>query len=229
MHSAWLLDDGYSVHLVDITPRHVEQAVTNLGDRGLTAERGDARQLSSADDSFDVVLLLGPLYHLQERADRVLALREARRVATPTGLVAIAAISRYASLFDGLAREFLFEPEFRDIVQRDLVDGRHENATNRPHWFTTAFFHRPDDLAEEIEAAGLSLVELVGVEGLAGWLANLDHRWRDADDREVILQSSRAVESEPAVLGLSAHQLAVARVDPSAVTRPDHPRGPRDI
>jgi ubiquinone/menaquinone biosynthesis C-methylase UbiE len=163
------------------------------------------------DTSFDAVLTLGPLYHLVERADRVAALGEARRVVEPGGLVATAAISRFASLIDGLVREFLFEPEFRRIVRRDLVEGRHANPDNRPHWFTTAFFHHPDELHEEITDAGLEVVELVGVEGIAGWLPHLEARWRRDADREAILDATRLIEAEPTLLGLSAHLLAVAR------------------
>lgn len=172
---------------------------------------GDARQLSFSDDSFDVVLVLGPLYHLHEQADRIRVLEEARRVARPHGLVAAAAIGRFASLFDGLVREFLFDPEFRDIVQRDFIDGRHANPERRPHWFTTAYFHHPDELVDEIGSARLSLVEVVGVEGLAGWLPHLERRWADNADRDVILSATRLIEAEPALLGLSAHLLAIAR------------------
>ncbi|MGH3480119.1 MAG: class I SAM-dependent methyltransferase [Nocardioidaceae bacterium] len=211
VHADWLLADGYRVHLLDVTPRHVDQAMGGLASRGLTAEVADARRLSFPDDSFDVVLVLGPLYHLHEHTDRVLVLEEARRVVRPGGLVAVAAISRFASLFDGLVREFLFDREFREIVRRDLADGRHTNPQNRPHWFTTAFFHRPEQLAEEVGSADLSVVDLVGVEGLAGWLPHLAHRWTDEADRDVILSAARLVEAEPTVLGLSAHLLAVAR------------------
>jgi ubiquinone/menaquinone biosynthesis C-methylase UbiE len=211
VHADWLLADGYRVHLVDVTPRHVDQAVGGLASRGLTAEVADARRLSFPGESFDVVLVLGPLYHLHECTDRVLVLEEARRVVRPRGLVAVAAISRFASLFDGLVREFLFDREFREIVRRDLADGQHTNPQNRPHWFTTAYFHRPEQLAEEVGSVDLSLVDLVGVEGLAGWLPHLEHRWNDEADRDVILSAARLVEAEPTVLGLSAHLLAVAR------------------
>ncbi len=188
VHADWLLADGYGVHLLDITPRHVDQALRVSGDRGLTAEVGDARRLSFPDDSFDVVLVLGPLYHLHEQTDRIRVLEEARRVVRPNGLVAAAAISRFASLFDGLVPEFLFASEFRDIVRRDLADGRHTNPQHRPHWFTTAFFHRPEQLADEIGRAELVLTELVGVEGLAGWLPHLEQRWANEADRDVILE-----------------------------------------
>ena len=178
---------------------------------GVTAEIGDARRLDHADATSDAVLLLGPLYHLTDRGDRLAALAEARRVVKPGGPVFVAAISRFASLFDGLARERLFEPEFRSIVERDLTDGQHRNPTENPEWFTTAFFHHPDELADEIEAAGLGLVAVLGVEGMAIWQPGLEARWSDPAAREVILDAARAIEDEPALRGLSAHLLAVAR------------------
>ena len=61
------------MHIVDITPRHVEKAQAELASTGVTAEVGDARDLPVADASYDVVLLFGPLYHLVERADRLRA------------------------------------------------------------------------------------------------------------------------------------------------------------
>lgn len=211
VHARWLLEDGYRVHLIDLTPRHVNVALDRLAAAGLTAEVGDARRLEWPGQSVDAVLLLGPLYHLVEEADRLRALREARRVVRPGGVVAAAGISRYASLFDALARQHLFEPEFAHLLERDHSDGRHHNPENRPGYFTTAFFHLPDELRSEIAAAGLSLVELVGLEGLAGWLPQLAERWADPVQRAMILRATRAVEAAPGVEALSGHLLAVAR------------------
>jgi SAM-dependent methyltransferase len=208
VHAEWLAADGHVVHVVDPVPRHVEQAATL---EGVTSELGDARQLSAPDKSADVVLLFGPLYHLSDPKDRLQALREAIRVVRPGGVVFVAAVSKYASLFDGLAREFLFEPGFLAIVERDLREGEHRNLDRLPHRFTTAHFHHPEELRAEISAVGLDVLELVGIEGLAGWLTHLADRWEDPDARELILFSARAVESEPSLLGLSAHLLAVAR------------------
>jgi SAM-dependent methyltransferase len=224
VHAQWLAADGYEVHVVDPVPAHVAQAVqaapaapvapvgTEAPSSGrVTAEVGDARRLSASDASVDAVLVLGPLYHLTDGADRVRALSEARRVVRPGGVIFAAAISRFASLFDGLARGRLFEPGFGDIVDRDLREGQHRNPTGRPEWFTTAYFHHPDELRREAEAAGLEVVEIVGVEGLAGWLPQLDASFDSDQRREAILFSARAVEAEPTLLGLSAHLLLVAR------------------
>src|SRR5215472_1750719 len=212
VHAAWLAADGHRVHVIDPVAAQVARVLESPGARAgrITAEVGDARRLAFEEGSFDAVLMLGPLYHLTERADRLTALGEARRFVKPGGPVFAAAISRFASLFDGLARGFLFEPGFPDIVERDLRDGQHRNPTGHPHWFTTAYFHHPDELEEELGASGLHVREVAGVEGLAGWLEHLASRWPDPAAREAILRSARAVEAEASLRGLSAHLLGVA-------------------
>src|SRR5262249_49876920 len=78
---------GYAVHLSDVVPLHVEQAreaSARQPDHPLAGTAvGDARRLAHPDGSADAVLLLGPLYHLTERADRLAAWREARRGRRP--------------------------------------------------------------------------------------------------------------------------------------------------
>lgn len=211
IHAEWLLADGHQVQLIDAVPGHVDQARARLGQQaGFSAEVGDARRLPAPDQSFDVVLLFGPLYHLIERADRLLAWREAARVVRSGGLVLGMGISRFASLFDGLAQQYLFDPEFSAIVAQDLATGRHENPTGNPRWFTTAYFHRAEELAAEAAEAGLDVRQTVGVEGIAHWLRHLDARWDDDGDREVILQAVHATETEPTLAGLSSHFITVA-------------------
>jgi len=211
IHASWLAERGHSVHVIDLAPRHIERVRSELGSLGVTAEEGDARTLNVADDSADVVLVFGPMYHLTTLEDRQQALREAVRVVRPGGLIAVAAINRVASLFDGLSRGFLFDVDFRKIVERDLAEGQHRNPDNRPHWFTTAYLHEPEQLRGELDGADLDVVELVGLEGLAGWLGNLGEQWETKEGRETILYAARTVESTPSLLGLSAHLLAITR------------------
>jgi ubiquinone/menaquinone biosynthesis C-methylase UbiE len=209
VYSAWLAQLGYEAHLIDIVPRHVEAArqITGIA----SAKVGDARKLEQTDQSADAVLLLGPLYHLTQRADRLLALREARRVLRPVGLLFAAAISRFASLLDGLARGFIDDPLFEPLLERDLREGQHRNPTGNPEYFTTAFFHRPEELQKEISEARFSSVEVFAIEG-PGWLAkDFDTRWSDSARRQRLLELIRAVEREPILLGASSHLLAIAR------------------
>lgn len=216
IHAEWLARDGHRVHLVDPVELHVTQAAAAGQAAGFTAALGDARALEAADASVDAVLLLGPLYHLVERGDRVTALREAARVVRPGGPVLAAAISRFASLYDGLKRGFVTDPAFLDTLHGTIRHGRHANPTGQPHWFTTAYFHRPEELRGEVEEAGLELVELVAIEGPANMFDELDGHWDDEAWRSAALELVRAVEAEPALLASGSHLLAVARRPVSA-------------
>src|SRR4051812_16265694 len=103
-HACWLAKQGYIVHLNDIVPSHVEKAIAASAlqpDAPLaTASIGDARSLQWKTDAVDAILLLGPLYHLTARQDRVTALSEAHRVLKPGGVLLAVGISRFASTMD---------------------------------------------------------------------------------------------------------------------------------
>jgi hypothetical protein len=127
------------------------------------------------------------------------------------GLLFAAAISRFGSALDGLAQDLFSDPAFDAIVQRDLAEGIHENQIAKLQFFTTAKFHRPEELAAEIREAEFSLLSLVGLEG-PGWLfADFEERWQDPRRREDLQRVARALESEPSIQAVSAHILAVAR------------------
>ncbi len=208
-YAAWLAGRGYGVHLVDALALHVDQA-TNLARENqhpFTTAVGDARDLDQDDASFDAVLMLGPLYHLTDRVDRVRALAEGHRVVRPAGVVLAAGISRFAALLDGLVNGWLGDPAFDAVVDGELRDGQHRNPTGHPEWFTTAFFHHPDELRAECEEAALTVEGIYGIEG-PGWLLWQD-LWDDASGQENILRVARALEHEPSVVGTSSHLLAV--------------------
>jgi ubiquinone/menaquinone biosynthesis C-methylase UbiE len=214
-YAVWLAARGHRVHLVDLVPLHVEQA--RAAARGVegaalaSAEVGDARALRLPDASADAVLLLGPLYHLVDRAERLQALSEARRVCRQGGVVIAAAISRFASTLDGLRVGFLEDPASAAAAAGDRRDGQHRNPTGDPAYFTTAYFHRPEELAAECAAAGLVHEATLAVEGPGWLLPDLDARLADQRRRAVLLDALAALEAEPTLLGVSAHLLAVAR------------------
>lgn len=148
---------------------HVSEAAARAARSAhpFTAGLGDARDLEQADGTFDVVLLFGPLYHLPDRADRRRALSEAARVIHPDGIIA-AAISRFASILDGMVNGYLSDPRFRAIVEDDLRVGIHRNPTGNAEYFTTAYFHHPDELTAELVEAGLVVDALYGIEDRVG-------------------------------------------------------------
>jgi ubiquinone/menaquinone biosynthesis C-methylase UbiE len=213
VYSCWLASLGYQVHLIDPVAGHVEQARVASSKQPehplASAEVGDARHLPQADQSADAVLLLGPLYHLVERDDRIACLREAYRVLRPGGLVWGAGISHFASLLDSLTHGFFDDPQFAPILARDLEDGQHRNPTGNTLYFTDAFFHRPGELSREVQAAGFQILEVLPVEG-PGWLArDFDRLWADPIQRDRLLTAVRKMEREPSVLGASSHIIAI--------------------
>jgi SAM-dependent methyltransferase len=213
-YAFWLAERGYEVRLFDAVPRLVEvarQRNQHAARKLATCDVADARALPEANESAAMVLLLGPLYHLVEERDRQAALSEAMRVLSPGGGLIAAGISRWGSVLDGLARELLRDREFARIVERDLVDGHHQNPTDRVDYITTAYFHRPEDLRREVSDAGFDVEGFYGVEG-PGWiLPDLVERWKDPERREIILHVARVLESEPSVIGCSAHLIVVGR------------------
>lgn len=204
-----LAEAGHTVRVIDPVPDHVAAAGALPG---VTAAVGDARSLPEPDASADAVLLLGPLYHLPERTDRVTAWREAARVVRPGGVVAGAVISRFASLFDGVVKGWFAEPDYVSVVERALDEGVHRNPDGHPRWFTSAYFHRPEEPAAEAADAGLVDVRKVALEGPA-WMTGPRLTEFLADERltGVLLDMLRRVEAEPSLLGASSHLLTVAR------------------
>jgi SAM-dependent methyltransferase len=184
-YAEWLASAGHRVELVDPVALHVEAARARAGEPArFGVHRADARVLPFADASFDAVLLLGPLYHLGDRAQRVRALREAARVTRSGGVVFAAAISRYASLFD---------------------------AIRQPAPFPDAYFHLPDELADELGSAGLTVEAVYGVEGPGVVASDLEQLWSDVAIRDLLLTPASEAEVDPRLIGVSAHLLGVAR------------------
>jgi len=208
VHARWLVSDGYPVHLVDPVERHLRQARESSG---CGTELGDARSLTAADGSYDVVLLLGPLYHLTERAGRVRALREARRVLRPAGLLAAAAITRHSVLLD-LAATGRLEPATAGTLPPILATGHHDDRLG----FTTAYFHTAEELRSELADAGFTGVRLYGVEGpawpvLKGIETHTGESLLGSPLLESALIAARIAESDPALLAAASHLLAIGQ------------------
>jgi ubiquinone/menaquinone biosynthesis C-methylase UbiE len=215
VYATWLAAKGFDVHLIDAVPLHVQQALEVSARQPPFALKsavvGDARSTRWPDKSVDAVLLLGPLYHLTERHERVMALREARRVLRSGGVLFAAAVSRYASVLDGLWRHLTDDPVFRKIVERDLEDGQHRNPSGNPDYFTTTYFHRPEDLEAELKEAELQVQRVCAVEGPSWLLPSLEADLQVPERRDRLFEYLRKIESEPSLRGVSAHLLGVAR------------------
>jgi SAM-dependent methyltransferase len=207
-YALWLAKLGYTVQHRDLMSLHVDQ-LQALSNPLIQTAVGDARDLDLPDSSVDAVLLLGPLYHLPEREDRLKTLREARRIVRAGGPIFIAVISRWAPRLDGVLQERLYEddPNFLSLLPE--VEGTGELPPVVPNGFV-GYTHRPGDVADEVSEAGLHLDDLVGVEGLPLAATDMQSRIGDPIAWNVLLDAARAIERVPELLGLSPHLIATA-------------------
>jgi hypothetical protein len=90
------------------------------------------------------------------------------------------------------------------------MEGQHRNPAGKPEYFTTAFFHHPLELQEEVREAGFFIQIALAIEGAAIFLQDLDEQWKDTVRRERILDAVRWLEDEPSVIGVTGHIMLVA-------------------
>jgi SAM-dependent methyltransferase len=204
VHADWLEGDGHRVEIVDLVPRHVELARA----RGLTAQLGDARQLPHRDQSFDALLLLGPLYHLTDPSNRARALAEAHRVLRPGGLLAVSAMNSLAIMLTYL-RDGQLDADARAIAAGILETCIGDSTADTPIFA----FHTDPALRRELRDAGFGDITVRGLEGPAWPLLDPAGPPDDAFIDRVVHLATLA-DRDDAFSAASAHLLALARADP---------------
>jgi SAM-dependent methyltransferase len=202
VYARWLIDLGFDVELLDITPAHVEAARSS----GITAHVGDARNLPFESHSCDAVLLLGPLYHLTDSQDRQRSLREALRVLKPSGVIAASAVNRLSVAVDLFRKGRLGEDDAlaaASVIARNGYDDTGYGAG-------LFYFHSPRELADEVRSAGFDGVRVHGLEGPAWPLIDASSI---PDDTTVHLAAAIAdlADDDEAAAAASAHLLAVGK------------------
>ena len=214
VYAFWLAEQGYDVTLVDAMQNHIDQAKQIQNEKQISLSSivlGDARNLSQfEDDSFDFILMLGPLYHLTESGDRMKALYECRRIVKKGGKIFAAGINRYASLYDGLSRGLIDDPYFETILRRDLIDGQHRNPEHKDEYFTTAVFLLPEEMQQEFHLAGFIINEVLPVEGPMWITADFEKRWADEKRRNQLMDLLSLIERDEKLLHLTQHYIVVA-------------------
>ncbi|TLN04118.1 methyltransferase domain-containing protein, partial [bacterium] len=165
-YAIWLTQKGYTVTLLDLSRQNLALARSKSSETGLKLEavmHGNALDLSAfPDESFDVVLLMGPLYHLVKEEERRRAIFEARRVLKTGGRLFVAFICRFAIVrYDShaLPLELMENPQF---TTRVLENGINDGALG----FTEAYLAHPDEIQPLMESCGLRMLDMVGVEGI---------------------------------------------------------------
>ena len=153
-YAIFLTQQGHEVTLLDLSGKNIRQALEKAAEAGVKLDsciHGDALRLSEylyKEEQFDVVLLMGPLYHLLRSQDREKALWEALRVLKPGGLIFVSFISDYAPIQDFASG--LYDFGDADRLLSYLEDGRNQTEYGG---FTTAYF-TSEKRGERADGAG---------------------------------------------------------------------------
>ena len=128
-YSYWLAEKGHEVHLRDLSQRHIDEAKNNetrYKTKLSSISLCDARSIKSENEEFDMVLLMGALYHLQEKEDRLLCLNEVYRILKNGGTAVFAYICRYVCSI------------FKEYISRSPFASYHFRQRDKFHcvWFT---------------------------------------------------------------------------------------------
>lgn len=214
-HATYLAERGYDVTLIDPVERHIAEAEAAAAGR-FKCRLGDARSLDVPDASFDVVVFQGPLYHLADHHDRVAALCEAHRVLRPNGVIIAEVMTRHAMLLDATMKGLISNEASGQDFDFTLETGMTINPDCASDQAFFAYLHRIEEIEPEMEEAGFLCSTLIGVEGPAWIMGNLANL---VAQPAALLEVLRKIESEPSLLGVSGHVIAVS-------SRSDHPRRP---
>lgn len=210
-YSSWLASRGINVHLVDVSERLLAAASDRLeqqglGDRIVGRHHLSATALTDIPDGLaDVVLALGPLYHLRELDDRRRSVREAARVLAPGGVIFASGVNKLALLRDAFRDEPGTGARFRERRLRFFEDGRLDPEVAPPIGFAhlttaTEFVDLFLEQFDRIAFWGLESFTSPAQEKLAGL---------NEEDRLAWLEIVERTAPLPEAIGYSDHFLFV--------------------
>jgi S-adenosylmethionine-dependent methyltransferase len=172
-----LIGRGYAVTLLDISDEEIRLARVRLDELKFTAEQlivGDAQDLSAfASESFDAALFLGPMYHIVEQENRMIALRELARILKPNGVAVVAYLNSWGLIKTGIVD---FPNQFRDIATLRSMLSERTFTGQSLSGFTECYWSIPEVAFGEIKKAGLNIISYAGAESFANGMSSLLER-----------------------------------------------------
>jgi len=122
-YSEWLANKGHDVHLVEPVSKHIQIAKKRADKlkNKFKVQLGESRKLNFSDNYADLVILHGPLYHLQKKEDRSKTILEAKRVLKKGGIVLGFAINSTASTLVGLLNGLIHQKPFFEMCKEEHI------------------------------------------------------------------------------------------------------------
>lgn len=208
-----LAQQGYAVTLVDLSQGNLALAQEKAAEAGVelaAVVHANVLALPSLPEGkYDAVLLMGPLYHLLELAERETAVAIAHKRLQPGGLIFAAFITRYAAFRDMVSGGYPdWISQYPERAQQLLETGR--NPAGPGSGFPNSYFAHPDEIKPLMETAGFQTLALVGCEGIvAGHEDHINQLEGELWQKWVDLNYQFA--HEPSLYGASDHLLYVGR------------------
>lgn len=215
-YSSYLAEMGHNVTLIELAPFAVEYAKEHMKNVKYEAEVGDARQINKPDDSADIVLLMGPLYHLQNESERKKVLDEAYRILKKGGLLFAVGISKFSSTTWALSVygngcDFIDDDIYLDMLKKEVKNGIHNRPKEYPFIIANAYFHTVDQMKNEVSSSGFTVLNSHAIEGCIWFTPKLDEKWQDKNSRKRLLDIVHMTEHEETLMGMSPHFMVVAK------------------
>ena len=168
--SIHLAEQGHQVKLLDLSSGNIELAKKKAKEYQVEIEEfihGNVLDLSdNVSGQYDVVLCMGPLYHLVDEKDREKAIQECLKKLAPGGLLFVAFISAYAPIIDFIKH---YPEEIVNYEKEDLLgylkDGTNIVSEDNPG-FTTAYFMHPEKIEGFMDNFDLDKKVITGLEGI---------------------------------------------------------------
>lgn len=207
-YSLYLAEKGHKVTLLDLSRRNIEVARKKSAERGIMLKNyihGNALELEEYEaEKYDVILLMGPLYHLIDKKDRKAAIEGALRLLKPNGIIFASFISNYAPIQDHL--KGLYSIESVDKLLRYLEDGRYYGDTG----FTAAYFISPEEARSLMNSFGLKELAFIGVENILASKELEVNRLEEAEYRKW-LELCYRLGQDKNLMGTSEHFLYIGQ------------------
>lgn len=212
-YSEWLAKKGHHVHLVEPVAKHIKIARSraNKLKNKFCVHMGESRKLEFPNSFADLVILHGPLYHLQEKEDRALSISEAKRVLKDGGIVLGFAINATASTLAGLLNGLIHKKTFFEMCREELNTGRHNPPDDFPWLLAEAFYHRPEQLKDEICSQGLTYLNTYAVEGIVWLDKNFFANMFNPKMRQTLTELIQTTENDSYLLAFSPHMMIAAQ------------------
>lgn len=212
-YAEWLATKNHTVHLIEPVAKHIKLAEKRAKKlkNPFSVTKGEAKTIPFKDNTADLVILHGPLYHLQNREDRVAAINEAKRVVKKDGIILGFAINATASAVVGLMNGMIHANSFFEMCKKELTTGIHDAPKDFPFLLADAFYHKPQDLKAEFLEQNLTFINIFAVEGMI-WLDNeYFANMLDKKKSKTLKQLQKLTENDEYLLPFSPHMMIAVK------------------